>query len=807
MAVTSSSPSPLGPPASAETVPARAAIDSPLSLVTPGVATSPSVSGDGRFVAFVAPPADADPEVPDPRRATSVWLTDRLTGELDELTFVKDGTRLGNSINPVLAADGCSIVITTETAYDLFRDDDVGARWDVYRTTLPFCGAERTDWVLVSTSSNDDRQATARNDVSSADPAAVSGAGSVVAYVRSFGGQGAATASPAADDGKVGQAAGAIDVVDLSVPIDDPSRISEAPGLPTPSESVPGNHAGHADPTLSADGSTLVFSSDATSDNAVPEWTGPVGASGAAVTQIYVWDREEADPFEAVTLVSTNGSQAGDASSADPTVSSDGRVIAFSSSAANLVAADSLRQCNVSCPSQIYVSDRGPAGADALTVDVPPTLELISHAPDVAGAPVVVGNGASFAPALSADGISLAFSTQATNLSQVQTPGGGAVRDGDLLIADLANAAQLRRAFDLITPAAGAHGHPQMSANGRVLVAETLVAGQLVADPSLDGRHIVAATYKPSLSLASIDMGTIMVSVPGPEWQVYVVNNGPGSFQPAVEGVTVDNADFTITGGSCVTDHAPVKPGTSCDVKVVFTPSVIGSSSATLAVAEEGFGGITITGSLNGQGGEPTLGATPSFAVYGSEQVGHLSQFTEIFQVANVSMIPTLVMSATVGGAHKEDFVIISSTCGSLMTLAATCPVEVGFRPTGSGRRTAVLSFFTPLGQYTSVLLSGDGVYVPQLLSNPTVKPGQDLGVGGTGFPSGTVVVLGWSDGSGLGTTVTTDATGAFLTNLPTKRGQPAGIETLVAQTADGISATVTVEVEREARRTPRRRR
>ncbi|MEZ5256715.1 MAG: hypothetical protein R2705_07445 [Ilumatobacteraceae bacterium] len=35
--------------------------------------------------------------------------------------------------------DGCTLVVVTELAYDVFRDDDRGTRWDTYRTVLPEC--------------------------------------------------------------------------------------------------------------------------------------------------------------------------------------------------------------------------------------------------------------------------------------------------------------------------------------------------------------------------------------------------------------------------------------------------------------------------------------------------------------------------------------------------------------------------------------------------------------------------------------------------------------------------------------------
>jgi len=103
----------------------------PVSIVTGSPSKTPTVSGNGRFVVYTAAPGAND------GRTSSVWLDDRQTNTQVELTLPKDGVRLGDSVNPVISADGCVVVVTTEMGYDLFRDDDHGSRWDVYREILP----------------------------------------------------------------------------------------------------------------------------------------------------------------------------------------------------------------------------------------------------------------------------------------------------------------------------------------------------------------------------------------------------------------------------------------------------------------------------------------------------------------------------------------------------------------------------------------------------------------------------------------------------------------------------------------------
>ena len=108
--------------------------------------SNPSVSGDGRFVVYAGPPTAAGDT-----RTSTVWLRDRSNGAEVELTQPIPGVKPGNSTFPVISGDGCYAAVLTEMPFDLFRDDDTGNRWDVYRVKLPNCGGALNDWELVST--------------------------------------------------------------------------------------------------------------------------------------------------------------------------------------------------------------------------------------------------------------------------------------------------------------------------------------------------------------------------------------------------------------------------------------------------------------------------------------------------------------------------------------------------------------------------------------------------------------------------------------------------------------------------------
>src|SRR3954452_3140149 len=104
------------------------------------------------------------------------------------------------------------------------------------------------------------------------------------------------------------------------------------------------------------------------------------------------------------TLVSRAGGAngtAGNGISLDPSISADGRYVAFASNASNLTADPTGSSL------QIFVRDR-----------VANTTELVSRETGAGGAP---GNGFSSHPSISADGRHVAFESQADNLSSEDT--------------------------------------------------------------------------------------------------------------------------------------------------------------------------------------------------------------------------------------------------------------------------------------------------------------------------------------------------------------------------------------------------
>jgi Tol biopolymer transport system component len=151
------------------------------------------------------------------------------------------------------------------------------------------------------------------------------------------------------------------------------------------SESTGGAKASGAEPAISADGRYVAFSSSAT--NLV---------AGDTIGGVFVRDRVKGTTTR--VSVSTQGAQA---SGAEPAISADGRYVAFSSSATNLVAGDTNRTGDV------FVRDRVSGTTTRASVATNGTQ----------------GNLTSAQPAISANGRYVAFGSIASNLVADDTNG------------------------------------------------------------------------------------------------------------------------------------------------------------------------------------------------------------------------------------------------------------------------------------------------------------------------------------------------------------------------------------------------
>jgi Tol biopolymer transport system component len=729
----------------------------PTVAVESQAGTNPSVSSDGRFVVYAGPPATEGDE-----RTSTVWLRDRSNGAEIELTQPLPGAKVGNSTLPVISGDACYAAVLTEMPFDLFRDDDTGDRWDVYRMKLPNCGGDLNSWELISTNAFRGDDAVAADDVDPRYPPTISGSGSVIAYTHKFD-----SAQPDLDG---------VIVVDLTKPAGQPGHAMPVAGTPTEAPNSSYRYAGLREPSVSDDGQFVAFTSDANSSKPTPDWSSGQIPGDFASSQVYVWDRLGADPATSVKRASLGPDSTANGDASSPAISADGTYVAFSSTAVNLVIGASLPPCIDTCPPQIYRYNR-----------LDGTIVLVSRVPASLSPQIVGSDLGATQPAISSDGSQIAFVTRSTNLMTTRPAVGGTATDGDIMVSNV-DVAEIYRASvltDGVTPAPAANAHPKLSATGRVIVFDTLAGAAYspLAVPTANStRQVVGITQQPQLSIADINVGTGIVGLAGAEWFVRMYNAGPGSFVP--NKVESTNPQFGITFGTCIDGYA-VPPGGSCAVAVILTPNSEGPLSGAIKISETGFGALDVQSKITGAGGLPALAADrPSYFHFDSLKVGEISA-PATFTISNVSLVPAWITKVAVQGANPKDFQVSKTRCrNAVLQIAAGCTIDIVFIPKDAGHRSATIIVGTDSGQYTSMLVDGDAHYTPaiQTAANDVVA-GDEVGVGGAGFAPNATITLLWADGAGQRTTVLADNSGTFLISMHVAGNERPGDRLLVAQT------------------------
>jgi hypothetical protein len=237
--------------------------------------------------------------------------------------------------------------------------------------------------------------------------------------------------------------------------------------------------------------------------------------------------------------------------------------------------------------------------------------------------------------------------------------------------------------------------NPTTTSTGRAFPAECAAAGSpLTPQEKLLEYSLFELTNDGgafTLAPTTQAFGTIAVGFNSPPQTFTFTNNS--TFTASVTLLT-GTQDFNVLGNNCT-----AVPGYgTCQIQVVFNPSMIGPETGTLTV---GASGTTLTAALTGSG-MPDLTLASTTLNFGNLDVGATAQQT--ISVTNAASGPVTVPGLLTTGDYTA-----SNNCGATLAAGTSCTITVTFKPSTNGSRPGTLAV-NSANPGTPTVLTGNGI-------------------------------------------------------------------------------------------------
>ena len=401
-----------------------------------GPSITPSISADGRYVGFRSSASNL--VTGDTNATNDIFVHDTQSGTTTRVSLATGGTEGdGSSSSPSISADGRYVAFAS-FATNLVSGD-TNARVDIFVHDTQSATTTRASLATIGM----------EGDGSSSSPSISADGRYVVFYSL-------------ASNLVYGDTNGARDIFVRDTLSGTTTRVSLATG---------GTEANDDSwsPSMSADGRYVAFESDATN---------LVSGDTNARSDIFVHDTQSSTTTR--VSLATDGSEANGGSTI-PCISADGRYVAFTSTANNLIFADNNGS------SDVFVHDTQTG-----------ILHLASN-PDAWG----LANGDSGSPSISADGRYVAFHSSSTNMVSGDTNGAA-----DIFVNDTQTSTTTR--VSLATGGTEANSHslaPAISADGRYVAFNSTATNLVSGDTNGIGDIFIHDTQSGTTTRVSLATG------------------------------------------------------------------------------------------------------------------------------------------------------------------------------------------------------------------------------------------------------------------------------------------------------------
>jgi len=388
-------------------------------------------------------------------------------------------------------------------------------------------------------------------------------------------------------------------------------------------------------------------------------------ATGASATLTVVAKALAAGNF---TNTGTVSATEFDPNAANNTASAPFTVLASADLAISITSAPAAPVVGLNLTFTVKVINNGPSPATGVTVSnpVPPGTSLVSATPS---------QGPACSPAVSCAIGNLASGASAT-VAIVLTP---------QVAGNLSDTATVF----------GNEPDPNQANNTQTITVNVI-------------NHPTVNLAPGSVNFASQPVGTSSASQP-----VVLTNQSP--VLPVTGLVIAASGDFSETD-NCGTGLAPTA---SCTINITFKPTATGTRTGTLTLTDNAVGSPQSV-SLTGLGiNAPAISLVPASLTFSSQRVGSQSTSQPV-TMTNTGNAILNISSITITGADPSDF-SQTNTCSSTLAAGSTCTINVSFKPTAGGQRTAGISISSDArGSVPVVTLSGTGV-APGLDLSPSL--------------------------------------------------------------------------------------
>jgi hypothetical protein len=308
------------------------------------------------------------------------------------------------------------------------------------------------------------------------------------------------------------------------------------------------------------------------------------------------------------------------------------------------------------------------------------------------------------------------------------------------------------------------------------------------------GQNSVGPVLTPSaLSLTFPDTVTGQKSV---SQSITLTSSGDQSVSFQSVSITGANAGDFQESDNCVSTVV-LQPNRSCSIFVVYAPTSVGSSLATLNAMDSAVGNPQQYG-LSGTGVAPptptpavTLNPAGTFNLAGTTTQGTTAP-PQNLTVSNTGTGPLHVTAIGVSGLNAGDFSVTGSNClGTAVAAGANCSIPVSFAPLAAGIRTTTLTITDDAANSPQlVTINGTAVTAVTIVAAVGATLSASVGAGQTAqFNLQAMPGAGFSGSLSFACTGVPTAANCSAPNVTVTNGAPANFTVMV--TTSGSAGVV----------------